>query len=347
VAFETHPSLSSFDFQQNAFKDRSVLITGGLGFIGANLAGRLAGLGAKATLVDSLIPEYGGNLWNVEPIRDQIRINIADVRDEHAMKYLIQGQDVLFNLAGQTSHLDSMVNPYPDLEINARAQLSILEASRKFNPKLKIVFASTRQVYGKPQYLPVDERHPLHPVDVNGVNKLAGEWYHIVYHDAYGLRTTVLRLTNTYGPRMRVKDARQTFLGIWIRRLIEGKPVLVFGDGKQVRDFNYVDDVVDALLLSASSDDSNGQIYNLGAEDPIALKDLAVLLVQLHGRGEHQLVPFPDDRKAIDIGDYYADYRRFRSQFGWRPMVDLQEGLKRTLEFYRQHAKHYWNSDES
>lgn len=338
--------MSSFSAKQNGFEGRSVLITGGLGFIGSNLAARLVEMGASATLIDSLIPEYGGNLWNIDSIKDRIRVNIADVRDEHAMKYLIQGHDFLFNLAGQTSHVDSMVNPYPDLEINARAQLSILEASRKFNPKIKIVFASTRQVYGKPQYLPVDERHPLHPVDINGVNKLAGEWYHIVYHDAYGLRTTVLRLTNTYGPRMRVKDARQTFLGIWLRRLIEGKPVLVFGDGKQVRDFNYVDDVVEALLLSAASDDANGQIYNLGAEDPVTLRDLAALLVRLNGRGNYEMVPFPEERKAIDIGDYYADYRKLRSQFGWRPAVDLKEGLKRTLEYYRQHAAHYWESDE-
>jgi nucleoside-diphosphate-sugar epimerase len=186
-------------------------------------------VGAQLTLVDSLIPEYGGNLFNIEPIKHVVRVNISDVRDEHAMKYLVQGQDVLFNLAGQTSHLDSMQNPYPDLEINARAQLSILEACRRYNPQIKIIFAGTRQVYGKPQYLPVDERHPVAPVDVNGINKLAGEWYHLVYHKVYGIRSSVLRLTNTYGPRMRVKDARQTFLGIWIRRLIEGKPLLVFG----------------------------------------------------------------------------------------------------------------------
>lgn len=331
---------------EEGFRNRSILITGGLGFIGSSLAIRLSELGAKLTLVDSLIPEYGGNLWNVRPIEDQVRINISDVRDEHSMKHLIQGHDFLFNLAGQTSHLDSMVNPYPDLEINARAQLSILEACRKHNPTIKIVFASTRQVYGKPEYLPVDERHPLRPVDVNGVNKLAGEWYHMVYHDAYGLRTTVLRLTNTYGPRMRVKDARQTFLGIWIRRLIEGQPILIFGDGKQIRDFNYVEDVVDALLLAAAHDEANGKIYNLGAEDPISLKDLAALIIELNGHGTHEIVSFPDDRKSIDIGDYYADYRKFRSQFGWRPKTELKIGLKKTLEFFHQNAKHYWEVDE-
>lgn len=331
---------------KRAFDGRNAIITGGLGFIGSNFAISLARLGAEVTVVDSLIPEYGGNLWNIRPIEDQVRINISDVRDEHSMKHLIQGHDFLFNLAGQTSHLDSMVNPYPDLEINARAQVSILEACRKFNSSIKVVFASTRQVYGKPQYLPVDERHPLHPVDINGVNKLAGEWYHTVYHDAYGLRTTALRLTNTYGPRMRVKDARQTFLGIWIRRLIEGKPILVFGDGKQIRDFNYIDDVVDALLLAAVNDEANGKVFNLGAEDPISLNDLAALLIEINGQGSCEIVPFPEERKAIDIGDYYADYRKFRAQFGWRPRTGLRDGLRTTLEYYRQNAAHYWDSEE-
>jgi UDP-glucose 4-epimerase len=322
-----------------------ILITGGLGFIGSNLAMRRVALGANVTLIDSVIPEYGGNLWNIEPIKDKVRVNISDVRDEHAMKYLCQWHDYLFNLAGQTSHIDSMQNPYPDLEINARAQLSILEACRRYNPGIKLVFASTRQLYGAPQYLPVDEKHPLAPVDVNGINKMAGEWYHLLYNNVYGIRAAVLRLTNTYGPRMRVKDARQTFLGIWIRNIIEGKPILVFGDGKQIRDFNYVDDVVDALLICAHSEGANGEIFNLGADDPINLKDTAELLVQTAGSGKYEIVPFPADRKAIDIGDYYADYRKIRAKLGWKPAVPLVEGLEKTLTYYREHAAQYWGSD--
>lgn len=324
----------------------NVLITGGLGFIGSNLAIRLVELGADVTLVDSLIPEYGGNLWNIEPVKDKVRVNISDVRDEHAMKYLIQGHDYLFNLAGQTSHVDSMNNPFPDLEINARAQLSILEACRKYNPGIKLVFASTRQLYGAPQYLPVDEKHPLAPVDVNGINKMAGEWYHLLYNNVYGIRAAVLRLTNTYGPRMRVKDARQTFLGIWIRNIIEGKPVLVFGDGKQIRDFNYVDDVVSAMIACAISDDANGEVFNLGADDPINLKDTAELLLKIYDKGEYRVVPFPPDRKVIDIGDYYADYRKIRSKLGWRPEVPLAEGLRRSLCYFEAHAVHYWEKNE-
>lgn len=324
--------------------NKNILITGGLGFIGSNLAIKLVEIGARVTIIDSLIPEYGGNLFNIEPIKDKVRVNISDVRDEYSMKYLIQRQDYLFNLAGQTSHIDSMVNPFPDLEINARAQLSILEACRRYNKDIKIVFASTRQVYGKPMYLPVDERHPLYPVDVNGVNKMAGEWYHLVYNNVYGIRSVVLRLTNTYGPRMRVKDARQTFLGIWIRRLIEGEPLLVFGDGRQVRDFNYVDDVVDALLIAGSSEDANGDIYNLGADDPMNLKDVAELLIEINGGGRYEIVPFPEDRKVIDIGDYYGDYRKIRSKLGWKPRISLKEGLKETIEFYKKYHMNYWDN---
>ncbi|MGC8949742.1 NAD-dependent epimerase/dehydratase family protein [Chloroflexus sp.] len=321
-----------------------VLITGGLGFIGSNLAHRLVELGAQITLVDSLIPEYGGNLYNIAGIEDRVRVNIADVRDEYSMNYLVQGHDILFNLAGQTSHLDSMRNPYIDLDINCRAQLSILEACRKHNPRITVVYASTRQIYGKPDYLPVDERHLLHPVDVNGINKMAGEWYHILYNNVYGIRACALRLTNTYGPRMRVKDARQTFLGVWIRNVIEGKPIQVWGDGKQLRDFTYIDDCVDALLLAALHPAATGQIFNLGGLEVINLRDLAALTVEVAGGGSFEIIPYPPDRKSIDIGDYYADDRRIRQMLGWQPRIDLRTGLARTIAFYREHHQHYWDS---
>jgi UDP-glucose 4-epimerase len=323
------------------FVGKSVLITGGLGFIGSNLARRLVALGANVLLVDSLIPEYGGNIFNIADIKDRLRVNIADVRDEYGMRYLVQGQDYIFNLAGQVSHTDSMNDPYTDLEINARSQLSLLEACRHGNPLAKIIFASTRQIYGKPQYLPVDERHPQQPIDINGINKMAGEWYHIVYHNVYSLKTVSLRLTNTYGPRMRIKDARQTFIGWWIRQIIEGKLLQIFGDGTQVRDFNYVDDVVEALLLAAVTEVANGQIYNLGGDDPINLVNLAKLMIEINGGGEYEMVPFPPDRKPIDIGDFYGDYRKIRSKLGWQPRVGLREGLTRTLAYYKQYREHY------
>ena len=322
------------------FARKRILITGGLGFIGSNLARRLTQCGAEVCLVDSLIPQYGGNLFNIAGIEAQVTLNISDVRDEYSMRYLVQGRDYLFNLAGQTSHLDSMQDPYTDLEINCRAQLSILETCRKYNPGVKIVFASTRQIYGKPDALPVNEAHLLRPVDVNGINKMAGEWYHILYHNVYGIRACALRLTNTYGPRMRVKDARQTFLGIWLKLLIAGQPFEVW-EGQQLRDFTYIDDAVEAFLSAAALEQANGQVFNLGGDGAISLKELADLLIAANGGGAYRLCAFPNDRKRIDIGDYYADDRRVRAALGWQPRISLSEGLARTLAFYREHLAHY------
>ena len=324
----------------NEFQGKRILITGGLGFIGSALAHRLVGLGADIVLVDSLIPEYGGNMFNVADLQDKVRINISDVRDEYSMQHLVQGQDYLFNLAGQTSHMDSMRDPYTDLEINCRAQLSILEACRKCNPGIKIVFASTRQIYGRPDYLPVDEKHLVRPADVNGVNKMAGESFHILYNNVYGIKACALRLTNTIGPRMRVKDARQTFLGIWVRLLIEGKPFEVWG-GDQLRDFTFVDDAVDAFLLAAEREDASGQIFNLGGGQVISLRALAELLVRVNGGGEFTVREYPPDRKPIDIGDYYADFSRIRAVLGWQPAIALPEALERSIAFYRLHLTHY------
>ncbi len=326
-----------------AFSGKRVLITGGLGFIGSHLAHRLVDLGADVLLVDSLIPDYGGNLFNIAEIQNRVRVNIADVRDTHGMNYLVQNQDYLFNLAGQVSHLDSMVDPFTDLEINCRSQISILEACRKFNPGAKIVFASTRQIYGKPQYLPVDEKHPLAPTDINGVNKVAGEWYHMVYHRVYGLRTVSLRMTNTYGPHMRVKDARQTFLGWWIHEIVDNKALQIFGDGKQIRDFNYVSDVVEALLLAGAAPQADGEIYNLGSSEPINLLELAEMLRDINPKAKpFEVVPFPPEKKRIDIGDYYGDFSRITESLGWKPEVPLREGLMRTVAFYRAHKAAYW-----
>jgi UDP-glucose 4-epimerase len=324
------------------YQGKRVLITGGLGFIGSNLARRLVEERAEVTLVDSLIPEYGGNRANITGIEDRVTVNISDVRDEHSLPSLIRGQDIVFNLAGQTSHVDSLHDPYTDLEINCRAQLSILETVRHENPEAKVVFASTRQLYGRPEYLPVDEKHPLAPVDPNGVNKAAGEWYHLVYGEIYGLRCSVLRLTNTYGPRMRVKDDRQTFLGTWLRLAVEAEELLVFGDGTQQRDFTFVDDAVEAFLLAGASPAADGEVFNVGGEPPVSLRELAELLVELAGAGSWRLVPFPDERRTIDIGDYFADDTKIRSRLGWEPRVGLREGLERSLAYYRDCRADYW-----
>ncbi|WP_302616649.1 NAD(P)-dependent oxidoreductase [uncultured Desulfovibrio sp.] len=322
------------------FADANVLITGGAGFIGANLARRLVNEGADVTIIDSLIPEYGGNLANLEGIRDKIHLNIADVRDPHAMRQLVQGRDFLFNLAGQTSHMDSMSDPFTDLDINAKAQLSILEACRAQNPAVKIVFAGTRQIYGRPDYLPVDEAHPIRPVDINGIHKVAGEWYHTLYTTVYGVQSTVLRLTNTYGPCMRIKDARQTFVGVWVRLALEGKPFEVWG-GQQLRDFTYVDDCVDAILLAAAHPRANGRVYNLGGDSVVSLRELADLLTDLHPDVSYILREFPAERKKIDIGDYYSNDARIREELGWQTKTSLRDGLVKTLAYFKPRLNQY------
>lgn len=323
------------------YHQKNVLITGGLGFIGSNLAIKLTQLGANVTLVDSMIPDYGGNLFNIEPIKDKVRINFSDIRDSHSMEYLVQGQDYLFNLAGQVSHIDSMTDPLTDLDINTRAQVCILEACRRFNPKITTVYASTRQLYGKPQYLPVDERHPLYPTDVNGINNLAGEWYHTLYHNVYDMKTVSLRLTNTYGVRQLIKHNRQGFIGVFVRQIVQGEKIRIFGDGRQIRDMNYVDDVVDALLLAGVKEECYGEVFNLGGDEPISLLNLVKLLIELNGSGKYEIIPFPPEKKRIDIGDYYGDYRKFAQLTGWHPKISIKEGFSRMLSYYKQNFAQY------
>jgi UDP-glucose 4-epimerase len=322
------------------YRGRKVLVTGGLGFIGSNLCRTLADLGAKVLAVDSLLPDYGGNFFNLSGYEEKVKINIADVRG-HGMEYLVKGQEVLFNLAGQVSHLDSMTDPFTDLEINCRSQLSILEAVRKGNPELKIVYAGTRQVYGKAQRLPVDEGHLLNPTDVNGINKISGEMYHLVYHSVYGIRASSLRLTNTYGPRQLIRHNRQGFIGWFVRKAALGEEIQIFGDGAQKRDFNHVDDVVDAFLRAGAMPASDGQIFNLGGDAPLSLLDLVKVLLEVSGGGSYRLVPFPEERKRIDIGDFHADTRKVRSTLGWAPKVPLARGLAETVAYYRACREHY------
>jgi UDP-glucose 4-epimerase len=321
------------------YRDRRVLVTGGLGFIGSNLCRTLADLGAQVLIVDSLLPDYGGNLFNLHGFENRVRINIADVRG-HAIEYLVQDQEILFNLAGQVSHIDSMRDPFTDLEINCRSQLWILEAVRKWNPALKIVYAGTRQVYGRPTRLPVDETHLLNPSDVNGINKISGEFYHLVYHSVYGIRASSLRLTNTYGPRQLIRHNRQGFIGWFMRQIVLGEEIQIFGDGRQRRDFNYVDDVVDAFLRAGALD-VDGQVINLGDANPVSLVDLVKMMIGIAGQGSYRMTPFPEERKRIDIGDFYADISKARKALGWEPRVPLERGLEQTIAYYLRNKEHY------
>jgi len=318
-----------------------VLVTGGLGFIGSNLARTLATLGADVLLVDSLIPDYGGNLFNVAGFESQLRVNIADVRQQSTMNYLVRDREVIFNLAGQVSHIDSMRDPATDLDINCRAQLTLLEACRRHNPHTKVVYAGTRQVYGKPAALPVDETHLVRPTDINGINKAAGEYYHLVYDSVFGVRACSLRLTNVYGPRQLIRHNRQGFIGWFIRLAVEGKEIQIYGDGSQLRDFVFVDDVVDAFLRAGATDAVNGDVFNVGGLEPISHRDLVELLIGTAGSGSVRYVEWPPEKKAIDIGSFYSDSTKFRTAVGWHPEINLREGLRRTVEYYRQHLPNY------
>jgi UDP-glucose 4-epimerase len=323
------------------YKGCRTLVTGGLGFIGSNLARRLADLGADVLLVDSLIPDYGGNLFNIAGIESRVRVNIADVRQESTMSYLVRDRDVLFNLAGQVSHIDSMKDPHTDLEINCRSQLTMLEACRKHNRRIKVVFAGTRQVYGRPAKLPVDETQLVRPTDINGINKAAGEYYHLVYNNVFGVRACSLRLTNVYGPRQLVRHNRQGFIGWFIRLAVEGREIEIFGDGSQVRDFVYVDDVADAFLRAGALDVCDGDVFNVGGSEPISHRDLAAMLIEVAGSGTMRFVDWPQDKKIIDIGSFYADSTKFSRATGWKPTVSLRDGLARTVAYYREHLRHY------
>ena len=323
------------------FKNKKILVTGGLGFIGSNLVRALVDLGAKVTVVDNLDPLFGGNLFNLSDLVENVDLHIGDVRDSEMMRALLGDQTILFHLAAQTSHVGSMQDPLKDLEINAMAHLRIMEICREINSDIKIVFTSTRQIYGPPEQLPVTEEHTLRPPDINGINKMAAEKYLQLYHNHYGIRSCTLRLTNTYGPGMRVKDARQTFLGVWIRNLLENRPIQIYGDGKQLRDFNYIDDCVSALLIAAAQENTDGGVFNIGSEEVVSLVDLANVLIGLGMDGTYDIVPFPEERKNIDIGSCYSDFSLFHRKTGWQPATSLRSGLQKTVRFYQTHFDHY------
>ncbi len=329
------------DASREWYRGRRVMITGGLGFIGSNLARALVDLGADVLLVDSLIPDYGGNLHNIAGIESRLRVNVADVRQQSTMNYLVQDRELIFNLAGQVSHLDSMRDPETDLEINCRGQLTLLEACRRHNARAKVVYAGTRQIYGKPERLPVDETHLVRPTDINGINKAAGEYYHLVYNNVFGVRACSLRLTNVYGPRQLIRHNRQGFIAWFIRLAVEGREIQIYGDGSQMRDFVYVDDVVDAFLRAGSTDTVNGDAFNVGGREPISHRELAELLIEVAGAGRVRFVEWPAEKKAIDIGSFYSNSAKFESAVGWRPTIPLREGLRRTIEFYRANLVHY------
>lgn len=326
---------------RSQYNGRTVLITGGMGFIGSNLARRLIELGVKVIIVDALLPDQGGNPFNLDGIADQMKVVHADIGDDYVANHLVGGVDIIFNLAGHVSHLDSVLYPHRDLQLNCAAQLTLLEACRSYNPRVKIVFTSTRQVYGRPDRLPISEAHRVAPLDINGIHKLAAEHYHLLYQRLYGIPSVCLRLTNIYGPRQLLAHKRQGFIGWFVRQALTGGIIELYGEGRQRRDIIYIDDVVDALLLTGCSEKVNGEIFNLGGNEPVSLADIASELIMLTGRGSVGAVPFPPEQQLIEIGNCYLSSQKIERMLGWRPGTSWRDGLARTVEFYRAYLPHY------
>lgn len=317
------------------YRGLSVLVTGGCGFIGSNLVHRLVELGANVTVIDSLVPGCGWHHANLDGAVDKIRLSFSDMRDAVAMRPLIEGQRIVFNLAGEISHISSMRDPQRDLSLNASAQLSFLDVCRLHNPSATIVYASSRQVYGSARYLGVDELHPINPVDYNGVHKLTAEGYHSLLRNQFGVRTISLRLGNIYGPRQGIHQDCRGFIDSFMRIASTGEQLVVFGDGTQVRGMLYVDDAVDAFLRAGAAGPLASAVYNIGNPTPISLIDIARQLARVFDGPEPRTVPFPEESKAIDIGDFYQNTERARCELGWAPRVGFADGLKRTLDFFR------------
>jgi UDP-glucose 4-epimerase len=324
------------------YRGQKILVTGGLGFIGSNLAVRLVGLGASVVIVDSRDPAGGANDFNIAPIKNDVEVVEGDCCDLGLMRRLVRGTSHVFSLAGRISHTDSMEDPVSDMRANALASLTVLEACKLENRGARVVYTGTRQVYGRPLVLPLVETLLPRPTDVNGVNKLAGEQFHLVYHQAYGIATASLRLVNTFGPRQLVKHARHGFIGWFVRQALEGGESQLFGDGQQFRGFNYIDDAVDALLVAGSRPEVVGDYFNLGGMKPFTLEALVQMLIRAAGSGTYRIVPFPPEKTAIDIGSVYSSWMKFHFATGWQPQVPLEEGLQKTVAYYKEHRGHYW-----
>lgn len=328
--------------EEDFFSGVNCLITGGLGFIGSTLAIKLVQAGANVTLVDAMIPEYGGNLFNIKPVEDEVTINFSDVCDQHAMNWIVRDQDYVFHLAGLGSHVLSMTNPHPDIEINIKGTLVVMEALRYFNPGAKLVYTGTRGQYGSAVMLPVNESAPMNPKGIYEISNLTAEKIILAYHNMYGIRSVLLRLTNTYGPRAQMKHSHYGVANWFVRLALDNNTIPIFGDGKVLRDFLYVDDCVGAILEAVVCEPAYGDVFNIGMGKPTGILELAELIIEVSGTGCWQFAPYTPERKLQEPGDFYSDVSKISEVIGWQPSTHLRKGLKITVDYYREHRKHYW-----
>jgi UDP-glucose 4-epimerase len=332
----------SLDQLADAYRGARVLITGGLGFIGSTLALRLVEGGAEVTLVDAMIPEYGGNLFNIQPVQDRVAVHFGDICDRHAMDWVVRAHDYVFHLAGQVSHVMSLSDPYPDIEYNITGTVVLMEALRRFNPRARLIFTGTRGQYGPAVRLPVSEDAPTNPKGIYEISNLTAEKIIQVYNDIHGIHAVLLRLTNVYGPRAQMKHSQYGVVNWFVRLALDDECIQVFGDGRLKRDFLYVDDCVEALLLCALRDEARGEVINVGLDRPTTFLELVQTLIRVAGQGRWQFAPYTPERQAQEPGDFYSDISKIRRLVGWQPRVMLEEGLRRTVDYYRACRDHYW-----
>jgi UDP-glucose 4-epimerase len=327
---------------RQALAGKNALVIGGLGFIGSNLVHTLIEAGARVTVLDALLPMYGGNRFNVAGVEDRVRVVEGDIRNAALVNDLVKGQNIIFNLAAQVSYIDSLSDPLLDFEINCLGHLRVLDAARRYAPDAKIVFSSSRLVYGKIITTPVDESHQTDPLSIYGVHKLAAEKYYRIFYDTYGVRSSVIRIPNPYGPRQQMKHPKYSIVGWFIRQALEDGTIEVFGDGTQERDYLYISDIVDAFLRIAVSDRSDGEVYNIGTDERVRFVDMVDAVLTAVGKGKKVHVPWPQDYEKNETGDYIADTRKIEAAVGWRARVPLKTGIEETVAYYRQHKAKYW-----
>jgi UDP-glucose 4-epimerase len=329
--------------KRDNFAGKSVLITGGMGFIGANLAIELSRLGANVTILDAMIPDYGGNEFNIAPVTDKVRVNYCDIRDETAVTYLVRGKDYIFHLAGQVCHLMSLSNPFPDIEMNITGTAILMEACRKFNKDAIVVYTGTRGQYGPSVSLPVNEEAPTNPKGIYEISNLTAEKIIKVYNDVHGIRSVLLRLSNIYGPRSQMRHSRFGVCNWFVRLAMDHENIQVFGDGGILRDFCFVDDCVDAILRVAAVEEAAGEIFNIGSDIPVSFLELVKTIITVAGCGQWQFAEFSAERKAQEPGDFYSDISKIERFTSWRPATSLEVGLAKTVAYYKDHGAHYWD----